>query len=82
MIIGRKKSVLSGKNIQNENQEVFIMAKKVEGYIKLQIIEKNVTIKKNEKKWVLSARLLLEEPSVCFKRTEITQITADTEPEE
>lgn len=82
----REYCLTDSRHTEEEMQEIFreewdkiILSFREKG---VQIIEKNVTIKKNEKKWVLSARLLLEEPSVCFKRTEITQITADTEPEE
>ena len=82
----REYCLTDSRHTEEEMQEIFqeewdkiILSFREKG---VQIIEKNVTIKKNEKKWVLSARLLLEEPSVGFKRTEIKQITADTEPEE
>lgn len=48
----------------------------------VQIIEKNVTIKKNEKKWVLSAELLLEEPAFRREKSDTTQIRQEPETEE
>lgn len=46
----------------------------------VQIIQKDVTMKKNDKKWVLSGRLLLEESAVQLRQTQTEQTdTAATE---
>lgn len=58
-------------------------AKIIEGFSQkgVQIIEKNVTIKKNDKNWVLSVSMVLEEPAVNRKRTAAEQIAEETEPD-
>ena len=47
----------------------------------VQIVEKNVTIKKNDKKWVLHAHMQLEEPAVKLVPT-ATEPVDSPEPED
>lgn len=48
----------------------------------VQIAEKNVTIKKNEKKWVLHAHMQLEESAVKLTPTTVTEPAADSDQAE
>lgn len=45
----------------------------------VQIVKKNVTIKKNEEKWVLHARLLLEESAVKRRPSRVTDTPVEEE---
>ncbi len=48
----------------------------------VQIAEKNVTIKKNDKKWVLNAHMQLEESAVKLVPTAVRPVASPTEEEE
>ncbi len=48
----------------------------------VQIAEKNVTIKKNEKKWVLRAHMQLEESAVKLTPTAVTEPVTDSDQEQ
>ena len=48
----------------------------------VQIAEKNVTIKKNDKKWVLTAHMQLEESAVKLVPTSIEPVVQETPEEE
>ncbi len=48
----------------------------------VQIAEKNVTIKKNEKKWVLHAHMQLEESAVKLMPTAVTESVTDSDQEQ
>lgn len=48
----------------------------------VQIAEKNVTIKKNEKKWVLHAHMQLEESAVKLTPTAVTEPVTDSDQEQ
>lgn len=67
------------KNIMQEEWTKIISTLEEKG---VQIIEKNVTIKKNDNNWVLSARMQLEESAVKSVATQTEQIIDELSEEE
>lgn len=67
------------KNIMQEEWSKIISTLEEKG---VQITEKNVTIKKNDNNWVLSARMQLEEAAVKLVPTQTEQIIDESSEEE
>ena len=78
-ITQQKHSEEEMKTLMQEEWDKIISTLEEKG---VQIAEKNVTIKKNDKKWVLTAHMQLEESAVKLVPTSIEPVVQETPEEE
>lgn len=78
-IIDQKHTEEEMKTLMQEEWDKIISTLDEKG---VQIAEKNVTIKKNEKKWVLNAHMELEESAVELVPTRTEPVTEEQSQEE